>query len=57
VAFALRDECGLYLRADIIWHKPNPMPESVTERTTRAHEYPFLLTKQEDFYYGAGRQP
>ena len=53
VAFALRDECGLYLRAEVIWHKPNPMPESVTDRPTRAHEQIFLLTKSEDYYYDA----
>ncbi len=44
LAFALRDD-GWYLRRDIIWHKPNPMPESVTDRPTSAHEYLFLLTK------------
>jgi len=53
VAFALRDECGLYLRAEIIWEKPNPMPESVKDRPTRAHEQIFLLTKSEDYYYDA----
>lgn len=52
VAFALRD-CGLYLRSDIIWHKPNPMPESVTDRPTKAHEQIFLLTKSEQYYYDA----
>jgi DNA modification methylase len=51
VAKALRDECGLYLRSELIWHKPNPMPESATDRPTRAHEQIFLLTKQEDYYY------
>lgn len=50
VAFALRTN-GWYLRADIIWHKPNPMPESVTDRPTKAHEYIFLLTKEPSYYY------
>ena len=50
VAFALRADGG-YLRQDIIWHKPNPMPESVTDRCTKAHEYIFLLTKQKKYYY------
>jgi len=50
VAFALRAE-GWYLRSDIIWHKPNPMPESVTDRPTKAHEYIFLLTKNAKYYY------
>lgn len=50
VAFALQDD-GWYLRSDIIWHKPNPMPESVTDRPTKAHEYVFLLTKSERYYY------
>jgi DNA modification methylase len=52
VAFALQDD-GWYLRSDIIWHKPNPMPESVTDRPTKAHEYVFLLTKQARYYYDA----
>jgi DNA modification methylase len=52
VAFALQDD-GWYLRSDIIWHKPNPMPESVKDRPTRAHEYVFLLTKQARYYYDA----
>lgn len=52
VAFALQAE-GWYLRADIIWAKPNPMPESVTDRPTKAHEYLFLLTKRERYYYDA----
>jgi DNA modification methylase len=52
VAFALQDD-GWYLRSDIIWHKPNPMPESVTDRPTKAHEYVFLLTKQSKYYYDA----
>ncbi len=50
VAFALQDD-GWYLRQDIIWHKPNPMPESVQDRCTKAHEYVFLLTKQPRYYY------
>ena len=52
VAFALQ-EAGWYLRQDIIWHKPNPMPESVTDRCTKAHEYLFLLTKSERYYFDA----
>lgn len=52
VAFALQAD-GWYLRSDIIWHKPNPMPESVTDRPTKAHEYLFLLAKQERYYYDA----
>jgi DNA modification methylase len=52
VAFALQD-AGWYLRSDIIWAKPNPMPESVRDRPTKAHEYLFLLTKQERYYYDA----
>lgn len=52
VAFALRAD-GWYLRQDIIWHKPNPMPESVTDRCTKAHEYIFLLTKSPRYYYDA----
>jgi DNA modification methylase len=50
VAFALQAD-GWYLRQDIIWHKPNPMPESVTDRCTKAHEYIFLLTKSPVYYY------
>jgi DNA modification methylase len=50
VAFALRAD-GWYLRQDIIWHKPNPMPESVTDRCTKAHEYIFLLSKSQHYYY------
>ena len=50
VAFALQAD-GWYLRQDIIWHKPNPMPESVTDRCTKAHEYLFLLTKSERYYW------
>jgi DNA modification methylase len=52
VAFALQAD-GWYLRSDIIWSKPNPMPESVTDRPTKAHEYLFLLTKQARYYYDA----
>lgn len=52
VAFALRDD-GWYLRSDIIWNKPNPMPESVTDRPTKAHEYLFLMTKSERYWYDA----
>ena len=52
VAFALQ-EAGWYLRQDIIWHKPNPMPESVTDRCTKAHEYLFLLTKSERYFFDA----
>ncbi len=50
VAFALQAD-GWYLRQDIIWHKPNPMPESVTDRCTKSHEYIFLLTKSARYYY------
>ena len=50
VAFALRAD-GWYLRQDIIWHKPNPMPESVTDRCTKAHEYIFMMSKSERYYY------
>src|SRR5262245_26279342 len=50
VAFALQAD-GWYLRSDIIWAKPNPMPESVTDRPTKAHEYLFLLAKSERYYY------
>jgi DNA modification methylase len=52
VAFALRSD-GWWLRQDIIWHKPNPMPESVTDRCTKAHEYVFLLTKSARYFYDA----
>jgi DNA modification methylase len=47
-AFALRD-AGWYLRMDNIWSKPNPMPESVTDRTTKAHEYVFHFSKSESY--------
>ena len=50
LAFALRAD-GWHLRQDIIWNKPNPMPESVKDRCTKAHEYIFLLTKERDYYY------
>ena len=50
LAFALRAD-GWYLRQDIIWHKPNPMPESVQDRCTKAHEYVFLLSKSERYYF------
>lgn len=50
VAFALQAD-GWYLRSDIIWHKPNPKPESVTDRPTKAHEYLFLLSRNERYYY------
>lgn len=50
VAFALQAD-GWYLRQDIIWHKPNPMPESVTDRCTKSHEYIFLLSKSRQYYF------
>jgi len=64
VAFALQAD-GWYLRQDVIWHKPGPMPESVTDRCTKAHEYVFLLAKSERYFYDAdaiseeatGREP
>lgn len=52
VAFALRS-AGWYLRQDIIWNKPNPMPESVTDRCTKSHEYIFLMSKSQKYYYDA----
>lgn len=52
VAFALQ-AAGWYLRSDIIWHKPNPMPESVTDRCTKSHEYIFMLSKSERYHYDA----
>ena len=52
VAFALQAD-GWWLRQDIIWSKPNPMPESVTDRCTKAHEYIFLLTKSARYFYDA----
>ena len=58
VAFALQAD-GWWLRSDIVWHKPNPMPESVTDRPTRAHEYVFLLSKSARYFYDAAaiREP
>lgn len=53
VAFALQD-AGWYLRQEIIWHKPNPMPESVTDRCTKAHEHLFLLSKSQRYYFDSG---
>lgn len=52
VAFALQAD-GWILRSDIIWHKPNPMPESVTDRCTKSHEYIFLLSKSPKYYFDA----
>ncbi len=52
VAFALQAD-GWFLRSDIIWHKPNPMPESVTDRPTKAHEYIFLMSKSQRYFYDA----
>ena len=52
IAFALQAD-GWYLRSDIIWSKPNPMPESVTDRPTKSHEYVFLLTKRPRYFYDA----
>ena len=52
LAFALQDD-GWYLRSDIVWHKPNAMPESVKDRPTRAHEYLFMLSKNERYYYNS----
>jgi DNA modification methylase len=58
LALKLRD-AGWYLRQDIIWHKPNPMPESVTDRCTKSHEYIFLMTKSSRYYfdYDSLREP
>lgn len=58
IAFALQED-GWYLRSDIIWNKPNCQPESVKDRPTRSHEYLFLLTKSENYYYdfNAVREP
>lgn len=53
VAFALQAD-GWYLRQDIIWHKPNPMPESVRDRCTKSHEYIFLLSKSPRYYFDSG---
>ncbi len=52
IAFALRAD-GWFLRSDIIWHKPNPMPESITDRPTSAHEHVFLLSKGPRYFYDA----
>ncbi|WP_216845329.1 site-specific DNA-methyltransferase [Granulicella sp. S156] len=52
LAFALRSD-GWWLRSDVIWSKPNPMPESVTDRPTKSHEYVFLLTKSDRYFYDA----
>ncbi len=52
VAFALQAD-GWYLRSDIIWHKPTPMPESIKDRPTKAHEYVFLMAKSEQYWYDA----
>ena len=52
VAFALRED-GWHLRQDIVWHKPNPMPESVRDRCTKAHEYIFLLSKSDRYFFDA----
>lgn len=52
VAFALQAD-GWWLRSDVVWHKPNPMPESVRDRPTKAHEYLFLLAKSERYFYDA----
>ena len=58
LAFALQDD-GWYLRSDIVWHKPNAMPESVKDRPGRCHEYVFMLTKSERYFYDydAAREP
>ena len=56
LAFALRND-GWYLRQDIIWSKPNPMPESVTDRCTKSHEYIFLLSKNQNYYYDTLYEP
>ena len=50
LAFALRKD-GWYLRQDIIWSKPNPMPESVRDRCTKSHEYYFLFSKNQNYYF------
>lgn len=52
IAFALQAD-GWYLRSDIVWHKPNPMPESIKDRPTKAHEYIFLLSRSERYHYDA----
>lgn len=52
VVLALRED-GWHLRQEVIWHKPNPMPESVRDRPTRAHEYLYLLSKNSSYFYDA----
>jgi DNA modification methylase len=52
VAIALQID-GWYVRSDIVWHKPNPMPESVSDRPTKSHEYLFLLTRSDKYWYDA----
>lgn len=56
LAFALRND-GWYLRQDIIWSKPNPMPESVKDRCTKSHEYIFLLSKNQNYYFNTLTEP
>jgi site-specific DNA-methyltransferase (adenine-specific) len=58
LAFALQED-GWYLRNDIVWHKPNAMPESVKDRPARSHEYIFMFTKSEKYFYDweASREP
>ena len=56
LAFALRND-GWYLRQDIIWSKPNPMPESVKDRCTKSHEYIFLLSKNQNYYFDTLYEP
>lgn len=51
LAFALRDKCGFYLRNDIIWYRPNAMPESVTDRLSKCHEHIFFFTKSQKYYF------
>ena len=53
IALDLRNKLGFYLRQDIIWAKPNPMPESVKDRCTKSHEYIFLLSKSKKYYFNA----
>ena len=53
IALKLRNQIGFYLRQDIIWAKPNPMPESVKDRCTKSHEYIFLLSKSKNYYFNA----
>ncbi|MFM9500460.1 DNA methyltransferase, partial [Streptomyces galilaeus] len=58
LAFALQDD-GWYLRSDIVWNKPNAMPESVKDRPSRSHEYLFMFTKSERYFYDseAAKEP